>query len=180
MAVDNAGGRRQKAGDTDDFRLEFGKFSAREHAQVIDTIDFRLLPVLLEAIQLAFVVGDDDFPDTPVVYAPFGAIPVQRFTAGDAHPGLERTGFVVDAGVYDLRVARAGVSADGIFGLKYYHLALRESELARDGEPDHAGADHRTVDFFRHAGKASPQRTPRTAGEVGGERREARGGKSSS
>jgi hypothetical protein len=65
--------------------------------------------------------------------------------ARDAESRLERAGRIVDAGVDDLGVARAGLGTDRVRGLQHDHFAAGEREGARHREANDPGANHDRV-----------------------------------
>ena len=73
------------------------------------------------------------------------AVGVEHRLAGDAEPRLGRALRIVDAGVDDLGVARAGVAADQPLLLEHHHLAPGPRQRPGDGEPDHARAHHHAL-----------------------------------
>ena len=79
------------------------------------------------------------------------AIAIQRVPSLDAEAGLERSGRVVDAGVDDLGVARAGVLADRALRFQHRHFAAGEGESSGDSQPDPAGADDGGIGEPGHA-----------------------------
>src|SRR6266850_7296160 len=102
-----------------------------------------------------FIAGDDELAAAPVGHAMLDAIFVQQGFAFDAGERLERALRVVDAGVDDFGIARAGMRAYGVLAFEDHHLATGEGERARDREADHPGADDDRVKLFHAAALAA-------------------------
>ena len=77
-----------------------------------------------------------------------GAIGVEQAPAGDAGPRHQAALGVVDAGVNDLGIARAGLGADAFGGLDDDDLTAGKGKRPGDREADHTGADHHAIDSF--------------------------------
>ena len=114
----------------------------RETAIRAETVTKQLLafsrkqPVRARPVELGKLVvgGRDDQLATPiVVHTVARAVVIERVLAGDAEPRLEAVLRIIDSGVNDLRVARAGLGADGVPALDDDDLASRHGEAARDG-----------------------------------------------
>lgn len=80
----------------------------------------------------------------------FAAVGVEQFLAFDAKARLERALRVVNAGMYDLGIARTGVGADCVFGLKQDDFAPGKREFAGDRKSDDTRTDDGTIDSFSH------------------------------
>lgn len=96
----------------------------------------------LQGLPLRVVLGDEPLARPAVGDAVPVAELVQQVLAAEAELRLEGVFAVVDAGVDDLAVARAGLCADG--GVTLYEHgggAWLERELAGNGEADDAAAD---------------------------------------
>ena len=102
---------------------------------------------LVERRQLGAVERDDQLAAALVREPARLAVAGQLARARDAEPGLERTGRVVDPGVHDARVAACLVRGDALLLLEHDHVPARiaQGELARDRQPDDAGADDRDL-----------------------------------
>ena len=124
--------------------------SRSSQPQIVDAVDLGLFPVFLQAVELRLVAGDDHLADALVVDVMLGAVAVERFFAGDAQLRLHRAGRIIDAGVDDFGIARAGMGAECVLGFEDHHFATGLRESARDGEADDAGADDCAVDSFCH------------------------------
>src|SRR5580704_8120255 len=81
--------------------------------------------------------------------AALGAIAVEKIPAGTAQPRLERVGFVVDAGMNDFAVARAGVHAELAFAFENEHLTAGARQRSGRRESDDPRADHDAIDVVQ-------------------------------
>src|SRR5262249_19135888 len=70
-----------------------------------------------------------------------------------AQARFERARRVVDAGVNDFGIARAGVSADALCRFEDDDLVAVARQSPRHGEANHSGADDDTVDALRPMGR---------------------------
>ena len=156
MAVHNAGGRRQQRGVALQRRLQRLCFGAREQAQVVHAIGGS---ALLDGAQFIHLIGTgrhDELAAALVGDAALGAVVVQHLLALHAQTRFQRAGRVVDAGVDDLAVARAGAGAKGVGGFQHHHFAPLQRQRARHRQAHHAGADDHGVDLLRaHDSKPS-------------------------
>ena len=78
------------------------------------------------------------------------AVVVEPPLALDAEPRLQAAGRVVDAGMDDLAVARAGLAADQLVTFQEDNLAPGLGQRPGRGQPDDAGADDDRFDPLRH------------------------------
>ena len=78
----------------------------------------------------------------------FGAIVIKRFAARHTQSGFHRARGVVNPGVHDFGVARAGVGAESVFGFEDNHIASALRELACNGQADDAGTDNGAIQSF--------------------------------
>jgi hypothetical protein len=154
MAVDDAGRGRVQAGDAGELGLQRQDLGLRHPNHVGHAVGVRLLLYLFKFSDLGLVRSHDQFAAAPMRHPMRHAVFVQQLLAGDAAARLQRSFRVIDAGVDDLRIARAGMGADRVLGLEDHHLASGHGEATRDGEADHARADDDRVKFF-HAAAAS-------------------------
>ena len=72
---------------------------------------------------------------------------VHQIAAFDAQPGLQRAGRIVDAGMDDAAVMRAGVHARAGVPLEDTHRRAGRGNRARGGEAGHTGADHGDINL---------------------------------
>ena len=82
--------------------------------------------------------------------AALGAIGVQEIAAGDAQPRLQRTGVVVDAGVNDLAVARAGVHAEMALALQDDHFPAAARKRPGRRQADDSRTDDDAIDVVQY------------------------------
>jgi hypothetical protein len=150
MAVDDAGRRRQQGGDAADRRLQAPRLRRLQPLQVGDAVDRGLALQGREVADLRGRGGDDQLADAAVADAARLAIVIEPLAPGHAQPCLPAAGRIVDAGVDDLAVARAGFAADGVAALEQDDLAATARESAGDGQPDDSGADDDAVDLIGH------------------------------
>ena len=73
---------------------------------------------------------------------------------------------IVESGVDHLAVAGARAAAEARGRLEDQRLAAARGELARDREPDHAGADHHRVDAVHRASECSATSARRHAAAI--------------
>ncbi len=151
MAVDDAGGGRQEGRHRPEVRLEGVDGGRIEPGQILDAIGRRLPPQRRQRRNLVLPAGDDQLAQAAMLDAMLAAIVIEHVAAGDAEPGLQAAGGVVDAGMDHLAVARGDLAADVIGGFQYQGLAPGLGQGARDGEPHHAGADDNGFHAFGHA-----------------------------
>jgi hypothetical protein len=148
MAVDDAGRGRVERGDAGELGLERQRLRARHPDDVGHAIGMRFLLDAFQLGELRRVGGDDELARAPMRHAVGDAVFIKERLSLDAGVGLEGASRVVDAGVDDLGVARAGVAADRVLGLQHDHFAPRHGEGARDGKAHHARADDYGVKLF--------------------------------
>ena len=149
MAVDDAGGWRQQRGGAAQRRFQPHGLFAGNVLQVVHAVGARAGDVL-QLGRLGRVGGHDQLAQALVRHAALGAIGVEQMLAAHAQPGFQAAGRVIDAGVYDFGVARAGAGADGLGGFCHQHLASAQRQGPRDRQADHARADHDAVDVGAH------------------------------
>ena len=141
MAVNHAGRRGEIGGDATELRLERARLCGGERPQVRYTVRVGLLLDRVQFRELLLVGRDEQLAAALVGDRALVAIAVERVLARHAEPGLQRAGRIVDAGMDDLGVARAGLGADRVRGFQHHHLAAGERERAGYRESHHAGAD---------------------------------------
>ena len=106
-------------------------------------------PLIEASSSLSCCVGrDDQLAAIAMRHAMLGAIGIEHAPAGDAGPRHQAALGIVDAGVDDLGIARAGLGADAFGGLDDDDLTAGKGKRAGHGEADHAGADHDAIDSF--------------------------------
>src|SRR5690606_12127669 len=150
MAVDDAGGGRFQCGHALQRRLARPCPGGVQPAQVVHAVGGRRRADAVQGADLFFPGGDDELAAARVGYAVGCAVVVQGLAALDAQPGLERAARVVETGVDDFAVARAGGGADGGFGFQRQGFQPGQGAGARHGQADDAGADDDAVDAIRH------------------------------
>ena len=166
VAVDDARGGRPQGASAAQFGLQRPCLLGRPGLEVRHAEAGGIGADGGERGQLSCVGGDDQLAATAVRDAAVGAIAVKEPLAGDAEPGLEAAGGVVDAGMDHLAVARAGLGADGVGTLEHDGLEPGHGEPARAGEAHHPGAHHDAVDALharvsgRAPGRARPGSRP--------------------
>ena len=143
-------------------RLERTGGGAVEPGDVVHAIGQRLRLQRAQGAELGRVGGHHQLAAAAVPDAARGAVGVEQLPAAHAQPGLERAARVVQPAVHDLAAARTDAAADAGLGLDDDDLAPALGERARNGQPDHAGADDERVDRLHACARA--QRSPKTAG----------------
>ena len=73
-----------------------------------------------------------------------------RYLGVSVLAGPERTLQVINTGVNYLAVTRAGACAYGIGGFEYQHFTALQRQRPGDGQTDHTGTDHNTVNLFHY------------------------------
>ena len=146
MAVDDAGDAREQRRLGLQGRLQRACFLAAQPAQALDAVRRGALCDRAQLGYLARAASDDELAATAMADAAGLAIRVQRPPAGDAERGLQRARRVIQAGVDDLAVARAGAVADAAARFEHERFPPVQGELARAGEADHARADDDGID----------------------------------
>ncbi|MCY1214725.1 hypothetical protein D9M72_265510 [compost metagenome] len=154
VAVDDARRGRVQGADAGHLGLHVACLGGVKDAQVGHAVGRAERDVFVELGQLRVLHRHDQLADALVADAAFGAVGVHRGLARHAQPALERAGRIRDARMDHLRIARAGMRADGVLGLEDHHLAPGHGERSRDGQTHHAGADHDAVDPV-HAAQSS-------------------------
>ncbi|MNT31679.1 hypothetical protein D3C72_1675250 [compost metagenome] len=150
MAVHDAGRWRHQRGGALQRGLQAHGLFARDVLQVVHAVGAGALRDALQLRGLLRAGGHDELAQALVRHAPFGAIRIEQVLAAHAEAGLEAARRVVDAGVYDFGVARAGAGADGLGGFRHQHLAAGLGQRAGDRQADHAGADDDAIDVGAH------------------------------
>ena len=101
----------------------------------------------MQAGELRLVTGHHHLADALVINAAFSTILVEQLASGDAETGFERAGRIIDAGVHDFGVARAGVRAKSVFSFEDDDFAASHGHFAGDGKADGTGADDGAINF---------------------------------
>ena len=131
---------------------------AVEQVQVIHAIGMGPRGDGLQRMQLRRAAGHHQLADAAMGDAALCAVRVERPSPLHAQRSLERARRVVQAGVDDLAVARAGLLAERLMTLDDDRLDAAAGQFARAGQPDDAGTDHYTIDtvcLLRHC-RSSP------------------------
>ena len=147
VAVDDPGRGRVQRGDAAQRRLHAHGFGRRDFGHVGNPVFVRSFLDSLQLGNLACMGRDDQLAAAPVRDPVLVAVGVEALAPLDAGARLERPLRVVDPGVDDLGIARAGVGADRFLGLEDHHLAAGPGQRPRHREPDHAGPDHDAFDL---------------------------------
>ncbi len=142
VAVDHPGRGREVGRHATQLRLERARLGGGERPQVGHPVRLGLPTDRVQLRELVLGGGHEQLAAAPVGDAALVAVAVERVLARDAEARLERAGRVVDAGVDDLGVARAGLGADRVGGLQDHYLPAGEREGARHGQADDTGADY--------------------------------------
>ena len=150
VAVDDPGGRRPERSGAGELGLERLGAGGVPELEIGDAVLGCFLLDAVELGQLVLAGGDDQLAAIAVRDATAAAVVVEPPLALDAEPRLQAAGRVVDAGMDDLAVARAGLAADQLVALQEDHLAPGLGQGAGDRKADHAGADHDGLDPLRH------------------------------
>ena len=128
--------------------LHRDRLGGAEQAHALDAVGLGAALDLGELLGLGVVGGDDQLAAIPVRHAVLGTVGIEQAPAGDAGARHQAALGIVDAGVDDLGIARAGLGADAFGCLDDDDLAAGKGKRARHGEADDACADHNAVDGF--------------------------------
>ena len=148
VAVDDAGGGREQRRRAVQVGLHRDRLGGAQEAHALDAIGLGAALDLGQLLALGLVGGDDQLAAIAVRHAVLGAVGIEQAPAGDAGARHQAALGIVDAGVDDLGIARAGLGADAFGGLDDDDLTAGKGKGAGDGEADDAGADHNAVDGF--------------------------------
>ncbi len=151
VAVDDAGRRRHEPRHATYFGLHLAQLIDGQPAQIGDAVGRGLGDVGLHRLDLRLVACHHHLADTLMRDAALGAIGVQLVACLSTHSlRFERALGVVQPGMDDLGVARAGVRSNAFGRLQHDDFAAGQCQFAGDGEPDHARPDHHAVDTLGH------------------------------
>ena len=154
VAVDDAGDGREQRRLAPECRLELARLGTAQPAQAAHAVRGRASLDRLQRLDLRRRRRDDELAAAAMADAARLAIGIERFAAGDAEGRLERPGSVVEAGMDDLAVARAGAVADAGAGLEHDRLPAAQRQLARHRQADGACPHHHRVDAL-HPGSSA-------------------------
>ena len=125
MAVDNAGAGRMQGGHARQSRLHGPGLIGADQHHIGHAIGMRLVAQGQQAGQLAVVGGHHQLAATPVRHTALGGIGVEHVTPLHTPARLARPLGVVNAGMDDLAVARAGTGANRRRLLQHQPLRTR-------------------------------------------------------
>ena len=172
MAVDDAGGGRQQRGRAVQVGFHRHRLGGAQQPHALDAVGLGAALDLGELLALGLVGRHDQLAAIAMRHAVLGAIGIEQAPAGDAGPRHQAALGIVDAGVDDLGIARAGLGADAFGGLDHDDLTAGKGKRAGHGKAHDACADHDAVDGFErgrthgrmleHRGR--PFQSPRRAG----------------
>ena len=151
VAVDSSAASPASAGSS------VARLGAAQPAQSLDAVGERAPLDRAQQLDLRRRRRDDELAAAPVADAARFAVRIEQAPAGDAEPRLQRRRRVVEAGVDDFAVARAGAVADAGCRLEHDRLAAAQRQLARDREADRAGPDDDGIDAVH---RSAPARRP--------------------
>ena len=145
MAVNNAGAGGMKGCNAFKLRLQRPGFFTAEQHQVVHAIGCGFETDGLQLGHLLRLGCDDQLAAAAVRYAALGGIGVHEGLALHTQPGLERALRVVNAGVYDFAVARAGAGANGVGGFQHPDFTSLQSQRTGHGQAHHPCANHHCI-----------------------------------
>src|SRR6185295_18794721 len=119
-----------------DGRLQTPRLRCLEPLQIHHAVGRRLGLQRREVADLRRGGGHYQLADAAVADAARLAVVIEPLAPGHAQPRFPAAGRIVDAGVDDLAVARAGLAADGVAALEQDDLAAAARERPADGQPD--------------------------------------------
>ena len=148
VAVDDAGGGRQQRRGAMQVGLQPGRRIAAQELHALDAVGLGAALDRLQQLALLGVGGHDQLAAIAVRHAVLGTIGVELAAALDAGARHQAALGIVDAGVNDLGIARAGLGADAFRRLEHDDLTAGKGKGAGHGEAHHARADHDAIDGF--------------------------------
>ena len=150
--IDDAGLPHPQPGDAGDVRLEFLQLGSAQAAQLFQAVGRPLLFQFVQGGDLVLPGGHHQLAAGLVGDPVLPAEAVQGFAAGDAVPGLQRTGLVIEPGMDHAAVVAGLVGGQSVFGLEHddgVHPGLDQGHGRR--QPDDAAADDaHVVDALAH------------------------------
>ena len=150
VAVDDAGAGGVQCRRTVQRGLHGTCLGAFKPAQVVDAIGLGLACNGLELAALRLIRCHDELATALMGNAAFTAVGVETLPAFDAQTGFQRTFGIVNAGVDDLAVARAGARANGFSRLQHHDLPALQRQRPGHRQPHHARTHHHAIDLFAH------------------------------
>src|SRR5262249_22221951 len=130
VRVDDPGQRRMERAHAVELRFEGHGLRFRQLFE-LDAVARGSGFDLRELGELSLGRCDDQLAATAMVYIPGLAVLVELVAPGDAEARLERAARIVDAGMNDLAIARAGAGAEGIRRLEDQRFTAVAGERAR-------------------------------------------------
>lgn len=140
-------------------RLNFAQLFSADHAQVRQAVGLASALQFLKTRQLGFSCCHDYLSAHLMWNVVLAAELHHGRRSGDTEAGLERTRFVVNAGMNDSAVVAALVAGDAIFFLQQEKTQAGKSprDFESDGEADHASAnDYHVIAGISHSGWSFP------------------------
>ena len=122
--------------------------AALKQPHALDAVGLGAALDLGELRAFGLVGGHDQLAAIAMRHAVLGAVGIEQAPAGDAGARHQAALGIVDAGVDDFGIARAGLGADAFGGLDDDDLTAGKGKGAGDGEADDTCADHNAVDGF--------------------------------
>ena len=141
-----------------------GDDRARRHCSAVPRVGLRLRPAIQDRIRhwrarsIRFsrasrvapsAVATVNLPQRRCGMPRSAAISVQQIAAGNAQARLERIRLVMNTGMDDFAIARAGVHAEVALGLENEHFSAGACQRAAYAKADHARADHNAIDLVQ-------------------------------
>src|ERR671912_533279 len=153
--------RRMQTGAVDDQPATQVHWLGAAHPD-LDAIALGAALDLGEAGAFGLVGGHDQLAAIAMRHAVLGAVGIEQAPAGDAGPRHQAALGIVDAGVDDFGIPRAGLGADAFGGLDDDDLTAGKGKSTGDGQTNDTCADHNAVDGFergRSHGRMLVERT---------------------
>ena len=141
LGFDHARLGRPQSGDARHRRLARDDERAIDQFQPVHAILFAAHLERFELPDLSVVVRDDQLAGLTVRHVVAGAERVHQPSPFDAQPGLQRSGWVVDARVNDPAVVRAGVETRARVPFEDACRMAARRERPCSGQSGHAGTD---------------------------------------
>ena len=131
MAIDHAGRGGPERGDAAQVRLARGDFVMGEEFEIVDAVLLRPFLDLLQGCDLVLGGGDDQLAELLVGHAVALDKIVEHFLAAHADIRFQTARRIIDAGMDDFGMTRAGLGADQVMLFQHNHLAPGHGQRPR-------------------------------------------------
>ncbi len=146
VAVDDPGAGRQQRRGAVEVGFHLPRFAGAQQPHALDAIGLGAALDLGKLAVFDVVGGGDQLAAIAMRHPVLGAVGIEQAAAGNAGARHQAALGIIDAGVDDFGIARAGLGADALGRLQHDDLTAGKGKGAGDGKTHHAGADHDAVD----------------------------------